>query len=173
MKFAKSILTGVGGLLLAGSILTLLAPKAAHALAAALVQVTNTAANPVPTIATDNPALHPFAVNATADNLFLNFAGAPATWVVETVSVTCISQNGSTIAPSQLTDVRLFFTTGGSTVQYTFAPTLIDSNTELIATQAIRAYVDPGTFIAVGGGSNVPSGWSCFGTLAGHLVNPL
>jgi hypothetical protein len=49
MKFAKSILMGTGAVVLAGLILALLAPKAAHAIVAAAVLVTNTAANPVPT----------------------------------------------------------------------------------------------------------------------------
>jgi hypothetical protein len=49
MKSAKSALMGAGCVLLAGLTLTLLAPKAAHALAATLVDVTNTTANPVPT----------------------------------------------------------------------------------------------------------------------------
>jgi hypothetical protein len=48
MKFAN-VMTGATAVLLAGLALTLAAPKAAHALAAALVQVTNTTANPVPT----------------------------------------------------------------------------------------------------------------------------
>ena len=49
MKNVKSILIGTGSFVLAGMILTMVAPKAAHALAATLVQVTNTTANPVPT----------------------------------------------------------------------------------------------------------------------------
>ena len=49
MKFAKSFLTGSGALVLAGLILTLLVPRAAHAIAATLVQVVNTNADPVPT----------------------------------------------------------------------------------------------------------------------------
>ncbi|MGA3010057.1 MAG: hypothetical protein ABSD72_07325 [Terracidiphilus sp.] len=49
MKFAKPALMLVGCVLLTGLTLTLFAPKTVHALAAALVQVTNTDANPVPT----------------------------------------------------------------------------------------------------------------------------
>lgn len=47
MKFAKSILTGIGAVVLAGLILALLAPKAAHAIVATAVQVENTVASPV------------------------------------------------------------------------------------------------------------------------------
>jgi hypothetical protein len=47
MKNAKSILIGTGGFVLAGLILTMLVPRAAHGLAATLVEITNTAASPV------------------------------------------------------------------------------------------------------------------------------
>lgn len=47
MKFAKSILMGTGAVVLAGLILALLAPRAAHAVVATAVQVENTIASPV------------------------------------------------------------------------------------------------------------------------------
>jgi hypothetical protein len=49
MKFAKSILTGTGAVVLAGLILALLAPKAAHAVAATAVQIVNTSGDPAVT----------------------------------------------------------------------------------------------------------------------------
>ena len=49
MKFVKSILMGTGAVVLAASILTLLAPKAAHAIVATAVLVENTTSSPVPT----------------------------------------------------------------------------------------------------------------------------
>jgi len=49
MKFAKPALMGVGGVLLAGLLLSVLAPQTVHAVAATLVQIANTTANPVPT----------------------------------------------------------------------------------------------------------------------------
>ena len=49
MKFARKTWMGVGGVVLAALILPLLAPKTVHAIAATLVQVTNTTSNPVPT----------------------------------------------------------------------------------------------------------------------------
>jgi hypothetical protein len=48
IRLSKSVLA-VGGVVLAGSLITLMEPKTVHAVAAALVQVTNTAANPVVT----------------------------------------------------------------------------------------------------------------------------
>jgi hypothetical protein len=46
MKFLKSLLMGTGGVVLAGLVLALLAPKAVHAVVATAVQVVNTSANP-------------------------------------------------------------------------------------------------------------------------------
>jgi len=49
MNFVKRALMFVGFAVLTAALLSALAPKAAHALVAALVQITNTSANPVPT----------------------------------------------------------------------------------------------------------------------------
>ena len=49
MQFTKRLLTGLGAVALAAMLLSLAAPKAVHAIVAALVEVTNTPANPVPT----------------------------------------------------------------------------------------------------------------------------
>ena len=48
IRLSKSVLA-VGAVVLAGSLITLMNPKTVHALAAALVQVTNTASNPAVT----------------------------------------------------------------------------------------------------------------------------
>ena len=48
MKFAKTFFVGIGGFAVAAVLLTMIAPKAAHAVVATLVQVVNTPANPVP-----------------------------------------------------------------------------------------------------------------------------
>ena len=49
MKILHRTLTSLGGILLAALLITALAPKAARGVAAALVQVTNTASSAVPT----------------------------------------------------------------------------------------------------------------------------
>ena len=46
MRISKSVMA-VGGVVVAAGLLTLTNPKTVHAVAAALVQVTNTASNPV------------------------------------------------------------------------------------------------------------------------------
>ena len=55
MKFVKSLLMGTGGVALAGLLLSLLAPKAAHGLVAALVQVANTSSAPAIASLIDDP----------------------------------------------------------------------------------------------------------------------
>ncbi len=62
MNFAKRLLMVAGAVALAGTFGALLAPKAAHGIVATFVQVVNTSANPVPTLATD--ALSAFDVTA-------------------------------------------------------------------------------------------------------------
>src|SRR5579862_9604794 len=57
MKFIKMTLVGIGGVAVAALLLT---PKTAHALVAALVQVTNTTANPVPNLDTERNARIPY-----------------------------------------------------------------------------------------------------------------
>jgi hypothetical protein len=49
MKLLKRLLMGFGAVALAASLTTLVAPKSVHAAVAALVQVTNNIADPVPT----------------------------------------------------------------------------------------------------------------------------
>jgi len=61
MNLIRKALTTLGGILLAALFIAALAPKATRGIAAALVQVTNTSANPVPTVAADSPANFPFA----------------------------------------------------------------------------------------------------------------
>jgi hypothetical protein len=56
MKFLKSLLMGTGGVVLAGLLLALLAPKAVHAVVATAVQVVNTSASPAITEDTSRQA---------------------------------------------------------------------------------------------------------------------
>lgn len=53
MNLIRKALTTLGGVLLVALLIAALAPKAARGVAAALVQVTNTSANPVPTVSAD------------------------------------------------------------------------------------------------------------------------
>lgn len=153
---------------------SIIGPRAVKAAVATLVQVTNTQANPVPTVATDNPGLQPFAQTqqGSPGNLSLGFAvPANKTWALEEMSLTCLG--GTAIAAGSTTDVRLFLSTGGNAIQYTFAPVLNSFNEEFIVTQPVHAYADQGTFVNIGSGAGIPANWTCFASLSGHLVNPL
>jgi len=55
MRMSKSVLA-VGGVVLAAALITVMNPRTVHAVAAALVQVTNTASNPVVTQNTNQQA---------------------------------------------------------------------------------------------------------------------
>ena len=55
-SLAKRMVSVIGGLAIAAFLVTLATPKAVHAIVSTLVTVSNTAANPVPTRAADNPA---------------------------------------------------------------------------------------------------------------------
>jgi hypothetical protein len=60
-SFLKRMIKAIGGVAIAAVLLTLAAPKTVQAVVSTLVTVANTAANPVPTQAVDNPAKTPFA----------------------------------------------------------------------------------------------------------------
>jgi hypothetical protein len=60
MKFSKPAMKVAGGLLLSVFALALVAPKTVHALAATLVQVTNTSTNPVVNQDVDSPGRSPY-----------------------------------------------------------------------------------------------------------------
>ena len=65
MKLKNPVLTVVGGLLLVVLAAPLVAPKTVHALAATLVQVTNTSANPVINQDMDSPGRNPYYLTVT------------------------------------------------------------------------------------------------------------
>jgi hypothetical protein len=65
MKFVKKVSMSAGFVVLAAGLVSLLAPKAAHALVAALVQVTNTPSNPVPTLDVNRAATQDMELNCS------------------------------------------------------------------------------------------------------------
>ena len=67
LHLSKSALA-VGAVVLAGGLITLTNPRTVHAVAAALVQVTNTASNPVVTQSTANQAAQIFHLVCNLDN---------------------------------------------------------------------------------------------------------
>lgn len=113
MNTMRKALSALGGIFLAALLLAALAPRAAHAVVAALVQVSNTNANPVPTVRVD--ALNSFDANGfcqfvPSDNGHNDFclvdpiytvpAGQIA--VIEHASGRCIVDAGSAVREARL-----------------------------------------------------------------------
>jgi len=85
MNFIKKAVTTLGGIFLAALLIAALAPKATHGLVAALVQVTNTTANPASTWDADHATRIPYQsyeafapVFAGGQTLPVSFAQVPA-----------------------------------------------------------------------------------------------
>ena len=154
MNYAKRMLMGVGVVVIAAMIVALIAPNTAHGLVAALVQVTNTAANPVPTVATDDPSTEPSSWESIASGTSGSYIHATAFTVPttteggkivkqlvwESVSVTCRNLD------EPFRGVRVVWQ-GPSTTTNTeyFLPFVTTSDSsKFVTSQLIRIYVDPG-----------------------------
>jgi hypothetical protein len=152
MKFAKSILTGTGAVVLAGLILALLAPRAAHAIAATAVQVENTRSTPVPNQDVDIAARHPYTAQCVMDTVS-GFSPtcypspAPPAIGFETViqSVNMrVAQLG--IPNAQPTYMELNYFTANNSFQ-NFVPFTLQSPTSgyWVGSQLTAIYLDPGS----------------------------
>jgi hypothetical protein len=184
MNLLKKALTTLGGILLAALLLAALAPRAARGVAAALVQVTNTTANPVPTI--DSTAAFPFATTFETGFSFEGSFIVPSTTstgasvrrlVIESVGVQC------TISPGVQNFVATLGvpnpdTTQGGIAQMQFydfplmlgAPTTTGT-TFMNAPSALHLYVNSGATVFGGVGGSFPVGGDafCFFNVGGHL----
>jgi hypothetical protein len=137
MKFVQRLFMGIGGLAAFGVALTLVSPKA-HALVAALVQVANTPANPVPNQDVDFPARHPYQQTCSAaapdanGSLLCNMPIVPPNTEVVIQSVSMLVEGSPIVSQIQ--------TTGGG-VQAGMVIPLVNN----IANQPLTLYIDPGT----------------------------
>jgi hypothetical protein len=151
MKFVKSFLMGTGAVVLAGLVLMLAAPKAAHAIAAALVQVTNTRSNPVPTQDVDIAARHPFTASCNvfgSGGAFVNCAPTPAPpttgfeTVIQSVSILVNQDTGN----AQPVETVFNFSTNGSNFYQQWIPYFPQGTGLWVAHQLTAIYVDPSSF---------------------------
>lgn len=170
MQIARRLLIGAAAIALVATVFTLAAPKSAHALVAALVQVSNTSANPVPTVATDNPALQPLG------NFQFTTAGPPyftlpvpvgKTLALEEFGVDCVFSTDPVVQTSIILNVQ---NSSIATVYY-FVPTVLGN--ELIVTQPVHIYADAGSYLQITTGNNLTGypGLSCSASFSGHYVN--
>lgn len=191
MNVLRRIAMAISGTVVVALVLTLAVPRAAHAVLSALVTITNTASNPVPVRATDNPGLNSFLVTlCVADqsgaegncNLpdFPSFINTPATsrFVIQYVEGSC-QVSGS--AQSLVGPMEIDITPRPSGVPVVlsfhlnfdrFDSALTPATTFLSFQQATNIYVDPNSLIAVGLDevvSNRPA-VSCLLHMSGHTV---
>jgi hypothetical protein len=189
MHSARKILTTLGVISLAACLIAVLAPKAVHGLAAALVQVTNTAANPVPTIAADSSANFPFAASVCAQELntdcttlgqssaftapLTTSTGLPVKRVViENVSGLCdLPTAGTTVALRIALPFPVDNSPDGQTsLMLDFPLQSIGPRISAVSTPT-RIYVDPGATVGatLPGMFVSPGGASCQISYVGHL----
>ncbi len=188
MNIIRKALTTLGGVLLMALLIAALAPKATRGIAAALVQVTNTASNAVPTFA--GPGSFPFGATLCSNTgntvcgtstssivvpLTTSTGAAVARLVIEDVSAQCDMDQGDAIWPS--IDVPLpadNVMAGPSTLQYHFPVTMFGGpigSISGVTHSPARIYADPGALIEthVSGFFADNHGASCNIFLTGHL----
>lgn len=145
MKNVKSILVGTGSFVLAGLILTLVAPRAAHAVVATAVQVMNTRATPVPNQDVDQPARHAFTQSCPLPigAAFCTMQPPVPAGNVFVVQTVIADQLDNTLSPAVL-----YYTTTTNTVGNTVSlPAVAEYNfpQHALTLANVNIYQDPGT----------------------------
>lgn len=176
MRLLRQAVGVLGALIVVAMIAAVVAPKAAHAVAGALVEVTNTAANPVTTISSD--AHNSFMAGAgctfidTSCSAELYTVPAGKIAVIESASGFCAIESGT--API---DVYVGFPNPqGAQVLVDITPNL-PSNGFVVFNQTLKAYASggsaAGTPIGVTVETNAPESpnlTACRLAISGHLA---
>jgi hypothetical protein len=176
MKFVKSLLIGTGSVVLAGFVLTLLAPKAVHAVVATAVQVMNTSANPVPNKDVDQPGRHPYTTGCshnnapTASEVTCDTVATPVTSELVIQGVNLFFFPSGTAVPTFL---FVQVVTNGTTTTFNLASVASPDGIYYFSALTTPLYADPGSTITCGGASvarnfQIP-GINC--TVTGYLVS--
>jgi hypothetical protein len=182
MNIIRKAISTFAGISLAVLLFAALVPEATRGVAAALVQVTNTASNAIPT--EDGPGNFPFGASLCADfehsecgsespvltvPLTTSTGLAVKRLVIEDVSLTCNADPGASSifglisAPFPADSVQ----SGLTNLRYVI-PT--DSSGEF-AHSSVRIYADPGAALVMitAGTFSDGAGATCFFSLTGHL----
>jgi hypothetical protein len=175
MKFTKWIVMGSGGVIMVLLSVVLINPKTVHALAAALVQISNTRSNPVPTQDVDIAARHPYTATC---NIYGNGGKFQVCYptpalptsgyetVIQSVNI-ALNQDSGNVQP-YVTD--LSFTTGGNTYQF-YVPMLAQGQGEWVGTQPTAIYADPASYLQCATLFNDSSSYATmFCTVTGYTV---
>ena len=170
---SKTVLSfGAGALAVLA--LTLAAPKAAHAIAATLVQVTNTAANPVITQGRDNEARNFYYAQGSCNQITFGFCGVtfPTPPAGKREIMTHISILNLVPAADAITSIDLRYLNGSI---INFLPLVLNPGTastvNYTTDQAIFAKFDPGdqpqvlTFVQ--GNAN----FQMVATISGYMID--
>ncbi len=161
MNLIRKALTTLGGILLAALLIAALAPKATRGIAAALVQVTNTASSPVPNRDVDNPATEPCDASL-CNSIFAT--GDPCSGVGKTFTVPTTTPDGRAVARAVIeqlsgncltTQTRLLvveLSPVGGAHPSIYLPTPIDGNGNSIFSLLVKMYLNPGEEVAMASG---------------------
>jgi hypothetical protein len=165
MKFVQRLLMGIGGLAAAAALLAVLAPKAAHAVTATLVEVVNTRSTPVPNQDVDAPGRHPYSQTCSSTGSG-NFFGCDMPTVPPNTEV--VIQNVSMLLSGGSPTSGSLVSTSGGQVVTAYIPLVAVGGPYFSASQPITQYIDPGTVAACYGPFGF-TGFSC--TISGYTVS--
>jgi len=150
MNIVKKALSTLGGILLAALLLAALAPKATHGIVAALVQVTNTTADPASTLDADKATRIPY---QETSNVFCNGGVSLCTFdfnapqagyrlVVENVSAILVTQPGAASMPTgYLVSPYGYLSFTGNLTEVFFPPPAI-VGPSVTVNQSVTTYFD-------------------------------
>jgi len=194
MRFMKRLLRGLAAVALAGTLISLVVPKAVHAAVAALVEVANTPANPVPNADVNAPGEEPFQTQICLTTPTTDACGStpgdfvvPATTsdglsikrlVIEQISASCSKTGTITSLQAYLSFQMNENQVNGSAfpgiIYLPFTPTPGNLGAENpVSSIAVRAYADPGTTVTEyqqWKATALPVSLTCNYTVAGHYV---
>jgi len=196
MKIAHKAVTTLGGIFLAALLIAALAPKATHGVVAALVQVANTASNPVLNRDIDRSENEPFSTSLCYGNggAFPCYLGEsqPSSFVVPSTTsdgsavselvIDYVDGSCATTAGGVLTDVVIGTSASRNTVNsisfvdhfFTLLqnPNITASNQGHIFTWSTpaRIFADPGSSVSFVADSQIETNFGCTVNLTGHLA---
>ena len=170
MKFVQRLFMGIGGLAAAAALLAVLAPKAAHAVTATLVEVVNTRSTPVPNQDVDAPGRHPYQASCTATGT--TPSGISCQMPTVPANMELVVQNVSIALYNQVPIYSALFTTQvGPAVADNFLLLSQQAPNTWIASQQVTLYSDPGTSPVCSNSMypNANAGLYC--TMSGYTVS--
>jgi hypothetical protein len=179
MNLSKKVATYLAFVVLAAILISVLAPKATHALVATLVQVANTSANPVPTSDVNNPDRATILIlscqsTSTVTNTVLTCdpgSKVPAgqRLVIDRVEADCSKIPGTVLGESFIS-----LTEGGNSTRHVLPMNTPETgiNTEYVLSQQVRYSADAGSSINFfAETTDTAGGAECDFQADGYLVN--